>query len=135
MQLMAGPSSVQEASLVLFDLIASNEAWDGKHLFEYISKRLQSIQVSPDAFPSVLSVENMKKHRSNFNNSALRKKNRLSCYRYRQRVFCPEELNLFDFFFPSIFQEELVVHALDPVVKYKKSNANLRKQVKVNVWS
>ena len=30
MQLMAGPCSVQDFSLVWYDLIASHEAWDGR---------------------------------------------------------------------------------------------------------
>ena len=82
---MAFPATTKEAALVCFDLILSNEEWKGQELFDYITERFETNKIEISSFPAVISVKNLNKYRSLFNNTTYRAKMKLARSRYREK--------------------------------------------------
>jgi hypothetical protein len=94
------PSNHDEVVMVVFDLIVSDQAWNGQSMFDFIEQRLAENNVNKSSIPFTISVSNLSKQRSLFNNTTYRKRMKNSCSRYRTRIGCDDDKTLFDFFYP-----------------------------------
>jgi hypothetical protein len=108
------PSTSQEGQLVLFCLIDSHQDWNVQTLLEYIVSRLESIKMDKFSFPCVLSVPNLSKQRSNFNEAAYRQRMRLACSRLGKKFGCEKGVNLFEFFYPCPCEPIIPLPPQDP---------------------
>ena len=91
-------------------------------MFDFIEQRLAYNNVNKSSIPFTISVSNLAKQRSMFNNTAYRNRMKISCSRYRTRIGCDDEKTLFDFFYPISAQP-----AVEPVAAFDHRQNDKRK--------
>ena len=128
---MAFPATTKEAALVCFDLILSNEEWKGQELFDYITERFKTNKIEISSFTALISVKNLNKHRSLFNNTTYRAKIKLARSRYREKTDYAAGKTLFDICYPVIEQSP----AVQPTSAQKKDKRKIDSlQKKLRRW-
>jgi hypothetical protein len=128
---MASAPTSRDGKLLVFDLIASHEGWNVQALLVHIEERLASNNIDISSFPSKVSLPNLTKQRTLFNNAAYRKKTRLACTRYRQQVGCDRSINLLDFFYPAPnIAQPSTPHPADPRRNDKRKIDTLQKRLR-----
>jgi hypothetical protein len=125
------PCTAVEGQLVVFDLIASNTEWNSQMIRDHIVERLTANNVALSSFPSTISIQNLAKQRSLFNNIPYRKKMRLASARYHEQIGCERSINLFEFLYPApIPPPPLEIQEVDHRRKDKRKIDTLQKRLR-----
>jgi hypothetical protein len=123
-------STVSAGQLVIFDLIDIHNEWNGQDLFDYVVDRFKATKSDVSSFPCRISVPNLSKQRSLFNNTSYRNKQRIACSRFRDKIGCGTEVGLFDFFYPILAEQVIPAVPIDPRRNDKRKIDTLQKKVR-----